>query len=291
RAVELEKDLPTRNADVPAAVAEIFRDTDPKRALNALRTYWNQTAYQARPDSDKRRWMWPLIGALQRCISSGKEGPCMGPWEHYFDRVALDAQEQEQAEMVAELRGKGLIGGGSDGPPEDLMVPPGMDRPPEGWEPGMKGPPGVDVPPGWEEGWKPGMDLPDEFELPEGFEIPEGFEMPTNFEIPEGFDPAQGMPDGFEMPEGFEFPEGWQYGMPKEAMQHMNVPPENAPYTRRAPTGMVRGTPYEEANVPGTMPPGYDAPSGWKPGDPILPGMTPPDVEKLREEEAKRKGE
>lgn len=289
RAVELDKALPTRNPDVPAAVAEIYRDTDPKRSLDALRTYWNQTVYEARPDSDKRRWMWPLIGALQRCIARDKPGPCLGPWEHYFDRVALDAQEQEQAEMVAELRGKGLIGGGTDGPPEDLMVPPGMTRPPEGWEPGMKGPPGVDVPPGWEEGWKPGMELPAEFEMPEGFEIPEGFEMPENFEMPEGFDPAQGMPDGFEMPEGFEFPEGWQYGMPKEAMQHMNVPEDKAPYNKRAPTGMVRGTPWEEANVPGTMPPGYEAPKGWKPGDALLPGMTPPEVEKLRAEEDAKK--
>jgi len=40
--------------------------------------------------------------------------------------------------------------------------------------------------------------------------------------------------------------------------------------------------------VPGTMPPGYEPPKDWKKGDPMIPGLTPPEVEKRRRNEASK---
>ena len=36
------------------------------------------------------------------------------------------------------------------------------------------------------------------------------------------------------------------------------------------------------------MPPGYEAPKNWKEGDPMVPGLTPPDVQKRRIQEGSR---
>ncbi|MEC9072797.1 MAG: hypothetical protein VX938_10475, partial [Myxococcota bacterium] len=315
--------LDSRDPDVPYCIAEIYRDSDRGRAIEALKSYWSQTTYTSNPTSEKQRRVWSMKTAIERCFKNNTPPPCPGPWEHYFNQVALDAEARVHADMVAELKEKGLIGGGTEGAPEDLMVPPGFaTTPPEGWEPGMPLPEGK-VPEGMPEGWKPGMPLPKDFKPPPGFKMPPGFEMPAEgwpagwqpgpgwkpgtapppgfkmpagFELPPGVEPPEGyqlpsdgsrpdgfkaqsqkLPPGFELPPGVELPAGWKPGM--------GMGPQDVP---RAPAGMPRGVPFEDANVPGTMPPGYDAPEGWKAGDPMVPGMTPPDVERRRVKEGTR---
>lgn len=84
RAAELEAQDP----DVHYCQGEIFRDQDPKRALEALRTYWHQTALSSDPESGKQRRVKAMIRSLEKCIDEGSPGPCDGPWEHRFGAAA-----------------------------------------------------------------------------------------------------------------------------------------------------------------------------------------------------------
>lgn len=285
--------LDTRDPDVPYCIAEIYRDTNRKRAIEALRSYWSQTTYTSNPTSEKQRRVWAMKTAIERCQDKNTPPPCPGPWEHYFDQVSLDAQARVHADMVAELKEKGLIGGGTEGAPEDLMVPPGFTQPPEGWEPGMPLPMEGELPEGLPPDWRPGMPLPKDFKLPPGFKMPKGMPeegWPAGWKPGPGWKPGAQPPPGFKMPAGFQLPPGVElpegYELPKDGRRPDGfVAPADAP---RAPAGMPRGVPFEDAHVPGSMPPGYEPPKNWKAGDPMVPGLTPPDVQKRRIQEGSR---
>ena len=78
------ENLEAQDPDVHYCQGEIFRDVDRNRAMEALRTYWHQTALTSDPESGKQRRVKAMIGALQRCIAEGVSGLCPGPWEHRF---------------------------------------------------------------------------------------------------------------------------------------------------------------------------------------------------------------
>ena len=202
-----------------------------------MAAYLLETNYGGRADSDKRKRVRAIQTALKRCIAAGGSDACEGPWEHFFDQVGLHKAEKDQAAMVAELKEKGLIGTGSDGPPADLVVPPGMTRPPADWEPGMESPPGMDPPTDWGKAWPSPGGLPAEFDLPPGIEMPKAMEMPEGFKMPEGWTFEDGIPPGMSMPEGFKIPEGWK--------------PTDGP-----PPGMEPGTIASSKGTPRPMPMG-----------------------------------
>jgi len=76
--------LETQDPDVFYCQGEIYRDTDPSRAREALATYWFQTELNSDPRSSKQERVRGMMAALDRCIADGTKAPCPGPWEHTF---------------------------------------------------------------------------------------------------------------------------------------------------------------------------------------------------------------
>ncbi|MEC9072927.1 MAG: hypothetical protein VX938_11125, partial [Myxococcota bacterium] len=83
-AITRAANLETQDPDVHYCQGEIFRDVDRNRAMEALKTYWHQTALSSDPESGKQRRVKAMMVALERCMGEGGSDPCPGPWEHRF---------------------------------------------------------------------------------------------------------------------------------------------------------------------------------------------------------------
>jgi tetratricopeptide (TPR) repeat protein len=156
--------LDLRDPDVPYCMAEIFRDTDRKRALDAIETYLHMTEFTADARSTKQRRVLDMREAIRKCLDEKTPPPCPGRFEHEFDSVRKAAERLKQrAEDDEKVKNRTRVpdgqldpgmageGGGPGGPPAlppGWSIPPGY-RPPPGWNPSQGPPPGVTPPPGW----------------------------------------------------------------------------------------------------------------------------------------------
>ena len=89
RFISRAETLDLEDPDVPYCIAEIFRDSDRKRAVNALDRYWEMTRYTSDIKSVKQQRVWGMREALRKCLREETPVPCPGPWEHTYDSVAL----------------------------------------------------------------------------------------------------------------------------------------------------------------------------------------------------------
>ncbi|MGB0588744.1 MAG: tetratricopeptide repeat protein [Myxococcota bacterium] len=89
RYISRAETLDLEDPDVPYCIAEIFRDSDRRRAVDALDRYWEMTRYTSDIKSVKQQRVWGMREALKKCLDEGTPVPCPGPWEHTYDSVAL----------------------------------------------------------------------------------------------------------------------------------------------------------------------------------------------------------
>lgn len=139
-------ELDLRDPDVAYCTAEVFRDSDRKKALSAIETYLHMTEFTADARSVKQKRVQAMRDALRKCKEESTPAPCPGPFEHEFDSVRKKAERERQLREDSErVKGlKDLPDGKFDGGAAPGGPPPGMSPPP-GWKPGDPPPPG----------WKP----------------------------------------------------------------------------------------------------------------------------------------
>lgn len=92
--------------EVMLLVAELSRDTDPRRAQAALEQYWEATSFTLDPRSDRQIRVAALRESIKACVEPAWEPPCAGPWNLVFDarkqKDTWDQQLVEDAEKVKE---------------------------------------------------------------------------------------------------------------------------------------------------------------------------------------------
>lgn len=101
-----------RDPEIAYLQAEILRDVDRKRALDALERHVALLdELGIGPGSAERKRARTAREALEQCGKDLAE-PCAGAWEHIFDSVAADARgAAEKARMDAEEKAKAAEGG------------------------------------------------------------------------------------------------------------------------------------------------------------------------------------
>ena len=86
--------LETKDPDVYYCLGEIHRDSDRRKALDALDVYWHMTRHSSGTTSEKQQRVLGMIRALERCVAEDTPPPCPGPFEHAFGSARAQLGEE-----------------------------------------------------------------------------------------------------------------------------------------------------------------------------------------------------